>query len=255
MAKELEHLIADGIDPADTAVLVRSVRNEGQLVATALEERGIPYRLVGGAGFFERAEVRDLLAWLRLLADAYDGRAVVRALMRPPIELGPADPRGARRSRRRKTDMITALRAALDRPRCPRRGVSASRRSCGCTARRRKRSTRCARSVRAAPDRAHRLRKQHLFNTCSESLERLVNIAKFADLAAAWAGRRPGRTSRDFADYLTAVAAAGLREDEAVVHGHPSAVQVMTMHGAKGSSSTACTCSACSRAACPAAAA
>ena len=73
VAKELEHLIADGIDPADTAVLVRSVRNEGQLVATALEERGIPYRLVGGADFFERAEVRDLLAWLRLLADAYDG--------------------------------------------------------------------------------------------------------------------------------------------------------------------------------------
>ena len=30
------------------------------------------------------------------------------------------------------------------------------------------------------------------------------------------------------------MAAAGLREDEAVVHGHPSAVQVMTMHGAKG---------------------
>ena len=35
------------------------------------------------------------------------------------------------------------------------------------------------------------LRKQHLFNTRSESLERFVNIAKFADLAAAWAGRRP----------------------------------------------------------------
>ena len=30
------------------------------------------------------------------------------------------------------------------------------------------------------------------------------------------------------------MAAAGLREDEAVVHGHPSSVQVMTMHGAKG---------------------
>ena len=75
VAKELERLIADGIDPADTAVLVRSVRNEGQLVATALEERGIPYRLVGGAGFFERAEVRDLLAWLRLLSDAVRRRA------------------------------------------------------------------------------------------------------------------------------------------------------------------------------------
>ena len=54
VAAELERLVADGVDPAEIAVLVRSVRNEGQLMATALEERGIPYRLVGGAGFFER---------------------------------------------------------------------------------------------------------------------------------------------------------------------------------------------------------
>ena len=35
--------------------------------------------------------MRDLLAWLRLLADPQDSRAVVRALMRPPVELGPVD--------------------------------------------------------------------------------------------------------------------------------------------------------------------
>ena len=236
VAKELEHLIADGIDPADTAVLVRSVRNEGQLVATALEERGIPYRLVGGAGFFERAEVRDLLAWLRLLSDAYDGRAVVRALMRPPIELGPADlARCTTIARRRKTDMVSALRAALDSPDVPPEGrerIETFLRLHGSAARAFD-EMRPDLFVLRLIERIG-LRKQHLFSARSESLERLVNIAKFADLAAAWAGRRPGRTSRDFADYLTAVAAAGLREDEAVVHGHPSAVQVMTMHGAKG---------------------
>jgi DNA helicase-2/ATP-dependent DNA helicase PcrA len=206
VAGEIERLIADGIDAAETAVLVRSVRNEGQLMATALEERGIPYRLVGGAGFFERSEVRDLLAWLRLLADPQDSRAVVRALMRPPVELGPVDlARCTTIARRRKSDMISALGAALGSPDVP-------------------------------PEARERigLRKQHLFNTSSESLERLVNIAKFADLAAGWVRRRPGRTSRDFAEYVSAVSAAGLREDEAVVHGHPSAVHVMTMHGAKG---------------------
>ena len=50
VAAELERLIADGVAPGECAVLVRSVRNEGQLVATALEERGIPYRLVGVGG-------------------------------------------------------------------------------------------------------------------------------------------------------------------------------------------------------------
>ncbi|MGH2979258.1 MAG: ATP-dependent helicase [Solirubrobacterales bacterium] len=236
VARELEGLIADGIDPADTAVLVRSVRNEGQLVATALEERGIPYRLVGGAGFFERAEVRDLLAWLRLLSDPWDGRAAVRALMRPPIELAPVDlARCTTIARRRKTDMVSALRAALGSPEVP----PEARERIETFLRLHRSAARAFDEMR--PDlfvlrliERIGLRKQHLFNARSESLERLVNIAKFADLAAAWAGRRPGRTSRDFAGYVTAVAAAGLREDEAVVHGHPSAVQVMTMHGAKG---------------------
>ena len=40
------------------------------------------------------------------------------------------------------------------------------------------------------------LRKQHLFSARSESLERLVNIAKFADLAAAWVRRRAGPHAR-----------------------------------------------------------
>jgi len=236
VAAEIERLVADGIDPAETAVLVRSVRNEGQLMATALEERGIPYRLVGGAGFFERSEVRDLLAWLRLLADPQDSRAVVRALMRPPVELGPVDlARCTTIARRRKSDMITGLRAALDSPDVPpeaRTRIENFLKLHGSA---------CRAFDEMRPDLfVHRLieriglRKQHLFNTSSESLERLVNIAKFADLAAAWVRHRPGRTSRDFAEYVSAVSAAGLREEDAVVHGHPHAVKVMTMHGAKG---------------------
>ena len=59
--------------------------------------------------------VRDLVSWLRLLADPGDGRAVVRALGRPPVELGPVDlARTTLLARRRKTDMVTALRMALE---------------------------------------------------------------------------------------------------------------------------------------------
>src|SRR6202035_1058233 len=44
------------------------------------------------AAFLHRAEVRDVLAWMRLLVDPQDAAAVVRALARPPIELRQVHP-------------------------------------------------------------------------------------------------------------------------------------------------------------------
>ena len=51
----------------------------------------VTFRLSGSAAYFQRAEVRDVLAWLRALADPTDSGAVVRALSRPPIELHSVD--------------------------------------------------------------------------------------------------------------------------------------------------------------------
>jgi DNA helicase-2/ATP-dependent DNA helicase PcrA len=74
----------------------------------------------GAAAFRERAEVRDVLAWMRLLADPHDAAAVVRALARPPIELRQVDlARVIALARRRKLDMVTALTAAIESPQVP----------------------------------------------------------------------------------------------------------------------------------------
>ena len=78
------------------------------------------------------------------------------------------------------------------------------------------------------------LRRQQLFATQADTVERLVNIAKLGELAASYMRREPQATARDFARYVAAVAEAGLREEEAQVPGLPGAVQVMTMHAAKG---------------------
>ena len=121
VAAEVERLVArEDVAPEDVCVLVRSVRGEGQAVAVALEERAVPYRLAGAAAFFQRAEVRDLLAWLRLLVDPGDAGAVVRALARPPVELRAIDlARCTQIARRRKLDMVAALGAALESPQIP----------------------------------------------------------------------------------------------------------------------------------------
>jgi DNA helicase-2/ATP-dependent DNA helicase PcrA len=73
-----------------------------------------------GAAFSERAEVRDVLAWMRLLGDPNDAAAVSRALVRPPIELRQSDlVRVIQISRRRRLDMVAALTAAVESPQIP----------------------------------------------------------------------------------------------------------------------------------------
>ena len=78
------------------------------------------------------------------------------------------------------------------------------------------------------------LRRQQVFATQADTVERLRNIAKLSEIAAAYMRREPHATPREFARYLAAVAEAGLREDEPAAPVATPAVRVMTMHAAKG---------------------
>ncbi len=236
-AAEIERLVRSGVAPAEIAVLVRSVRNEGQAIAVALEERAVPYGLAGATAFFQRAEVKDVLAWLRLLVDPGDAGAVVRALARPPIELRSIDiARSVQIARRRKLDMVGALVAATESPQLP---PEARERILG--------FLKLHRSAAGALDTArpdlfvHRLidrlglRRQQLFAAQADVVERLVSLARLGDLATAYVRRAPQATGRDFARYVAAVAEAGLHDDEeGAGESRHGAVCVMAMHAAQG---------------------
>jgi DNA helicase II / ATP-dependent DNA helicase PcrA len=235
VAAEVERLIgADGTPPDEIAVLVNTIDGDGAVAASAFEERAIPARLVGSAAYFRRAEVRDALAWLRLLADPSDSGAVVRALTRPPIELRSVDiARLTQLARRRKLDMIAGIEAALETPQLSPEG--------------RDRALAFMRIYRAAarayeelaPDLfVHRLveriglRRQQVFAAQAETIERLVNIAKLSDLAREFVRREPGATARDFTRYATAVAESGLAVHEASPPALPAAVRIMSLRDA-----------------------
>ena len=237
VAADVERLIArEDVAPDDVCVLVRSVRGEGQAVAVALEERAVPHAVIGAAAFYQRAEVRDLLAWLRLLTDPADASAVVRALSRPPVDLRSVDlARVTQIARRRKLDMVTALKAALESPQVPPEarerieGFLSLYRGAAATLD----SSRPDLYVHRLIERLG-LRRQLLFAASAEVAERLLNLAKFAELAAAYARRSPQATAREFARSIAAVAEAGLREEEVAVAERPRGVRVMSMHAAKG---------------------
>jgi DNA helicase-2/ATP-dependent DNA helicase PcrA len=217
-------------------VLVRSVKAEGTVVAAALEERAIPFRTCGAAAYFQRAEVRDVLAWLRALADPGDSGAVVRALSRPPIELRSVDvARLTQLARRRKLDMPSAVAAALEGPQLSEEGRDRARaflrlyRAASTAFEDRRPDAFVMRLIERIG-----LRRQQVFATHADTVERLRNIAKLPELATAYMRREPQATARDFARYLAAVAESGLREEEAVGQPSSPAVSVMTMHAAKG---------------------
>ncbi len=116
VAREAEHLIARGTAPEEICVLVGDQEHSGPIGA-AMEERGIPFHMSGPAALFQRPEVRDAIAWLRVLADPGDSAAAARALTRPPVELRSADlARLTTIARRRKLDIVSACEAALESP-------------------------------------------------------------------------------------------------------------------------------------------
>ena len=236
VAAEAEQLIAGGVAPDEICVLVRSVKAESSVLASALEERAVPFRTCGAAAYFQRAEVRDVLAWLRTLADPNDSGAVVRALSRPPIELRSVDvARLTQLARRRKLDMPSAVAAALEGPQLSEEGRDRAR------AFLRLYRSACSAFEDRRPDafvlrliERIGLRRQQVFATHADTAERLRNIAKLSELATAYMRREPHATARDFTRYLAAVAESGLREEEAAATPSAPAVQVMTMHAAKG---------------------
>ena len=85
---------------ANCAVLYRT-NAQSRLVEEALRRYNIPYTMVGGFSFYERAEIKDLLAYLRLIRNPHDSMALQRVINTPARGIG-------------KTSLETLERLALE---------------------------------------------------------------------------------------------------------------------------------------------
>lgn len=77
----------DGREPRDFAILFRT-KEQPRAFETELRKQKLPYVLIGGMSFFDRKEVQDVVAYLRLLADQPDDLSVLRVANRPPRGVG-----------------------------------------------------------------------------------------------------------------------------------------------------------------------
>jgi DNA helicase-2/ATP-dependent DNA helicase PcrA len=236
VARAVEHLVAAGTAAEEICVLVEDPSKQGGSVAAAMEERGIPFHLSGPTALFQRPEVRDAIAWLRVLADPDDSAAAARALTRPPVELRPGDlARLTTIARRRKQDMVAACEAALDSPQFQpeaRERIGAFLRLYGAAA--------SVMEERRADVFVRRLieqvglRRQRLFAAQPEVAERLLGLSRLAELATAWTRREPHGSTRAFVAYLSAVAEAGVEAEDAEQPRSPGAVNAMAADAVKG---------------------
>ena len=87
MVEEMRQLVRDGSERNEIAVLYRS-NAQSRVIETALFNASMPYRVYGGLRFFERAEIKHALAYLRLLENPGDDTSFLRVVNFPPRGIG-----------------------------------------------------------------------------------------------------------------------------------------------------------------------
>ncbi|WP_374248438.1 DNA helicase II [Thermomonas sp.] len=87
VADRIAQWVRDGGSHGDAAILYRS-NAQSRAFEEELLKRKLPFRVYGGMRFFERAEIKDALAYLRLLANRDDDVAFERAVNTPPRGIG-----------------------------------------------------------------------------------------------------------------------------------------------------------------------
>jgi DNA helicase-2/ATP-dependent DNA helicase PcrA len=83
----VKRLIAGGTSPSNVAVFYR-VHAQSRVLEEVMRSENVPYQIVGGLKFFDRAEVKDLLAYLRVIVNPASDVDLLRIINRPARKLG-----------------------------------------------------------------------------------------------------------------------------------------------------------------------
>jgi DNA helicase-2/ATP-dependent DNA helicase PcrA len=89
LVEQIKNWVLNGGQRSDNAVLYRS-NAQSRIIEEALLQANMPYRVYGGLRFFERAEIKDVLSYLRLIANRNDDAAYERVVNTPTRGIGAA---------------------------------------------------------------------------------------------------------------------------------------------------------------------
>jgi DNA helicase-2/ATP-dependent DNA helicase PcrA len=225
IASEAARAHAAGLPLRAIAVLART-HAIARPVATALAAAGVPYQHRAGDGLFRRPEVRDLVAYLRLLDDPADLLALARLLARPPLGLD-------------LEEALAHVRAG-EVPQAPLRALEAWEPTAAWAALVSELSA--LKATLGVDELLFELLNRTryldvLLPRLPDGLEGrrvAANVSRFAELVSEYCERRRDHSLSLFVEHVDLVLRSGLDEDVAEVEDVDDAVQLMTIHQAKG---------------------
>ncbi|MBY0585607.1 exodeoxyribonuclease V subunit gamma [bacterium] len=219
----------------DFAILFRT-NEQPRLFEQELRSRDIPYILVGGYSFFDRREIRDVLAFLKVADNPSDEASLLRILNVPPRGLGPTV---AERMVSRATEAGVPLWEIL--PTIARDNMQQTRVRAG--AERIVKILEHAQQVLQGPQMAESLREMlenridykaeiaRQYDEASDQNARWQSVGELINMVAQYESRATTPSLRDFLDHVMLASEEDRKEekDEA-----KNAVTLMTLHSAKG---------------------
>jgi DNA helicase-2/ATP-dependent DNA helicase PcrA len=221
LVEEVQALARDGTRLSHVAVLYRS-NAQSRVLEHALFSRAIPYRVYGGLRFFERAEVKHALAYLRLVAAPDDDNAFLRVVNFPTRGIGTRTLEQIQDTARQNG--ISLFKAAD--------GKAAAFKKLVDDLRAEVQGLPLPEVVEAAVARSGLI--EH-YKTEREGAERIQNLEELVNAAAAFIQEEREVEEGEPADPLTAfLTHAALEAGEHQAGEGQDALQMMTVHSAKG---------------------
>jgi DNA helicase II / ATP-dependent DNA helicase PcrA len=221
LVEEVQALAREGGRLTNMAVLYRS-NAQSRVLEHALFSRGIAYRVYGGLRFFERAEIKHALAYLRLVAMPDDDNAFLRVANFPPRGLGARTIEQLQEAAKQKQSSlykaaegkVVQFTQFMDQVRAETQGLPLHELV------------------------EHVVAKSGLiehYKTEREGADRIENLAELVNAAAAFTEEDREVESGEVADPLTAfLTHAALEAGEHQAGEGQDALQLMTVHSAKG---------------------
>ena len=232
VAAQIQQWKEDEGSYSECAVLYRS-NSQSRVIEEALIQANIPYRIYGGMRFFERQEIKDALAYLRLIANRQDDAAFERVVNTPPRGIGDRTLDTIRQiTRTRSITLWQAVQVALNEEQLSGRSASALLRFVELINAMDEETSEMA----LAEQTDFVIKKSGLYEMYKQEKGEKgeVRIENLEELVTATKQFTPPEEAEELTPLTAFLTHASLEAGEAQASPHQEYVELMTLHSSKG---------------------